>query len=199
MSLAPEVPRCWYYARERQKVGPHALDELRQFAVAGHLQPSDMLLQEGANRWVPASSVPGLFEREIAPTLDEAPATVVPSTLGTPTVPEPVRPDFPSLVGYEVLEELGRGGMGVVYKARHLKLNRLVALKVIRIGAYAGTQERARFLIEAEAVARLSHPNIVQIYEIVEQECPFFCLEFVDGGSLDRKLAGTSQLPREKA
>jgi serine/threonine protein kinase len=73
-----------------------------------------------------------------------------------------VRPGGVVIPGYEVLGELGRGGMGVVYKARQARLNRLVALKMILSGAHAGSEERQRFLTEAEAVARLQHPNIVQ-------------------------------------
>jgi tRNA A-37 threonylcarbamoyl transferase component Bud32/tetratricopeptide (TPR) repeat protein len=97
----------------------------------------------------------------------------------------------PRVPGYEVLCELGRGGMGVVYKARQLGLNRLVALKMIRDGALAGPQERQRFQVEAEAVARLDHPNVVQIYEVGEdQGLPYFSLEFCGGGSLAGKLAG---------
>ena len=92
---------------------------------------------------------------------------------------------------YEVLGELGRGGMGVVYKARHLALKRLVALKVIRGAAQATPDEIARFRVEAEAVARLQHPNIVQIHEVGEQAgTPFCVLEFVDGGSLAQKMSG---------
>src|SRR5579884_3765987 len=100
------------------------------------------------------------------------------------------------VTGYEVLGELGRGGMGVVYKARQARLNRLVALKMILAGAHAGSEERQRFLTEAEAVARLQHPNIVQIHEVGEADGhPFFSLEFCPGGSLEKKLAGAPQPP----
>jgi WD40 repeat protein/tRNA A-37 threonylcarbamoyl transferase component Bud32 len=101
---------------------------------------------------------------------------------------------FPSVPGYEVLGELGHGGMGVVFKARHLTLNRLVALKMIRAGALASPQERARFLQEAEAVARLQHPQIVQIYEVgAWGDHPFFSLELLERGSLAGRLDGTPQ------
>jgi serine/threonine-protein kinase len=104
------------------------------------------------------------------------------------------------VAGYEVLGELGRGGMGVVYKARQVALGRLVALKMILAGDYAGADERHRFQSEAEAVARLQHPNVVHVYEVGEHEGkPFFSLELVAGGSLDRKLAGAPQPPREAA
>jgi serine/threonine protein kinase len=93
--------------------------------------------------------------------------------------------------GYEILEELGRGGMGVVYKARQTGLDRLVAVKMIRDSSVAGPQQRARFRREAAAVARLRHANVIQIHEIGEHEGrPFFSMEFAEGGSLDAKLGG---------
>jgi serine/threonine-protein kinase len=106
---------------------------------------------------------------------------------------------FPTLPGYEILGVLGRGGMGVVYKARQIALNRLVAVKMILAGRHAGPLERGRFRIEAETVARLQHPNIVQVYDIgAQDDRPFMVLEFVQG-SIIKSLGGTPLPPRQAA
>jgi predicted Ser/Thr protein kinase len=102
--------------------------------------------------------------------------------------------------GYEILEELGRGGMGVVSKARQLGLDRLVALKMILAGAHAGSQQRLRFRDEAQAAARLHHPNIVQVYEVGEhQDCPYFSLEYIAGPNLSSLLRGSVLPPQQAA
>ncbi|OWK39482.1 serine/threonine-protein kinase [Fimbriiglobus ruber] len=108
--------------------------------------------------------------------------------------------DLPQIPGYEVEALLGRGGMGIVFRARHLRLNRIVALKMVLTGAYAGPLERERFQREAEAIAGLQHPSIVQIHDVGDSEGrPYFTMEFVEGGSLSQKLAGTPHPARQAA
>ncbi len=117
-----------------------------------------------------------------------------------PAVLGPLRRGPAEVPGYEILEELGRGGMGVVYKARHLRLNRLVALKMILAGGHAGQPERDRLRAEAEAIARLHHVGVVQVYEAGECDgLPFVALELCPGGSLDRLLAAGPLPPRDAA
>jgi eukaryotic-like serine/threonine-protein kinase len=90
---------------------------------------------------------------------------------------------------YELLEEVGRGRMGVVYRARHVGLNKIVAVKVMRDALFAGRRERTRFRNEAEAVAGLQHAHIVQVHDYGEHDdVPFFCMEFLEGGTLTRRL-----------
>jgi serine/threonine-protein kinase len=122
----------------------------------------------------------------------DAARTYVPAGRG----PAPVQ----TVAGYEILGTLGRGAMGVVYKARQRGLRRVVALKMILSGGHADVYELGRFRTEAEAIARVQHPGIVQIYEVGEEDGrPFFSLEYVDGGSLQKKIRGEPQPPAEAA
>jgi serine/threonine-protein kinase len=115
--------------------------------------------------------------------------------------PQPVEGlTFPCIPGYEVEGVLGRGGMGVVFRARHLRLNRLVAVKMMLAGAYADPRERVRFQREAEAVAGLRHESIVRVFDVGDYDGrPYFTLELVEGGSLAQRLAGAPQPVRPAA
>jgi eukaryotic-like serine/threonine-protein kinase len=101
---------------------------------------------------------------------------------------------MPRVAGFEILEVLGVGGMGIVYKARQVRLDRFVALKMIRAGAGARPQDLTRFESEALAVAAIEHPNIIRIFEIGEYGgMPFCSLEYLAGGSLAKKIGGKPQ------
>ena len=172
-------PAGYAAALDRVCAGDAELRRRVEGLLEAHHQPAELLDRpivgrDGRVAW-PYGWAPG-----------EAPG----GETATPDRPFPVIPD------YEILGELGRGGMGVVYHARQVRLNRPCALKMILAGAHAGAEATARFLAEAEAVARLQHPNVVQIHHIGEADgLPYFELEFVEGGSLDTRLDGTPWPP----
>jgi tetratricopeptide (TPR) repeat protein len=148
-------------------------------------QPAENPTQPGA------SPKPGLSAAPAA-------ATAEPGAAATGTPAEATT--WPHVPGYVILGELGRGGMGVVYQARQQGLDRLVALKMVLAGEYAGAAERQRFRAEALAVARLSHPNVVQVFEVGEHDGrPYLALEYLAGGTLAHRLHSGPLPPREAA
>ena len=122
------------------------------------------------------------------------------TTLGSDCEPVISKRAIPAIPGYEILVEVGRGSMGVVYHARQVRLNRPCALKMILAGAHADANAFIRFRGEAETIARLQHPNVVQIHSIGEVDgLPFFEIEYVCGGSLDKAIDGTPWPARRAA
>jgi serine/threonine protein kinase/WD40 repeat protein len=120
------------------------------------------------------------------------PGRTLPASSGTEdSDPQADDQCWPQIPGFQILEELGRGGMGIVYLARHQALDRLVALKMILAGEQASPEQLVRFRLEGEMIARLRHPNIVQIHELgTVGRRPYCVLEYVEEGSLERRLAG---------
>src|SRR6516164_5739513 len=176
---------------------PHVLGLLEEMLDSGKT-PEEVcsdcpeLLPEVRQRWQAFCRI----DPEVGALLPE-PGTRPEATVITPPM---LTAGLPQIPGYEVEAVLGRGGMGVVFKARHLTLKRVVALKMLLAGAYARPEELARFRREAEAVAALRHPNIVQVHDAGDiTGRPYFTMECVEGGSLAQSLAGKPQPPRRAA
>lgn len=186
-ALAQHVDTC---VQCQQKLAQLTeISDAELWKQAGRLAPPTEAELEIVRRWKlvrpPAESGP----------LNPADATIVEQrNLANLTA---IDAEWPAVPGYEITGVLGRGGMAVVYRARHLALQRTVALKMLQNWARAGENELARFRAEADVIARLQHPNIVQIYDVGEVAGrPYFALEHVAGGSLAQRLKGTPQSAR---
>jgi tetratricopeptide (TPR) repeat protein len=127
------------------------------------------------------------------------PPATPPASSRPPATP-PAGAALPEVPGYEVQGVLGHGGMGVVYRAWQLRLNRAVALKMLLAGPYARPEELERFLREAQAVAGLRHPNIVQVHDVGDVDGrPYFTMELVEGGNLADQIRGVPQPAHQAA
>jgi serine/threonine protein kinase len=164
--------------RENPSTGPEPKDWLRlNSTVVSGAEPAPINVGSSSFERSPSAAV----SRDDAASQESAP---LPKQIGA----------------YEIESEIGRGGMGVVYKAVQMQLNRPVAVKMIHARALTSLEERLRFLTEAETVAKLRHPNIVQIYEIgLHENQPFIALELIEGGSLSNQTRGVAQPPRAAA
>jgi WD40 repeat protein/serine/threonine protein kinase len=212
--LAGEQPRIEEFLPEVAEDGPAFFRELLRLELELRRREGEKPAQEDYDRRFPPyreliqteflsgrRNLAAKSDSQATPTRDPVPTHLFPAQ-GPETVknPQSSAVPLPSIPGYEVVGVLGEGGMGIVYQARQVALNRQVAIKMLRPGAYAGDKERVRFQAEAEAVARLRHPNIVQVYEVGEHEGrPFFSLEYVSGGSLAARLKGTPLPARQAA
>jgi WD40 repeat protein len=192
-----------YALRRRGEPNLGSSDYVQRFPeYAEELLPHLKESTEGNRPETPPQAMPtGDHPGETGP--DVAHQPVIPAHRQMP-VPVPAadtgEASWPGIPGYEILGKIASGGMGLVYKARQVSLNRIVALKMIRSGIGAMPDELTRFRREAEAAAHVQHPNIVHIYEIGElQGCPYFSLEYVDGGNLAQKLAGALLPARQTA
>jgi serine/threonine protein kinase len=208
------VATQWYYSRNGSNHGPVAGAELRALAVAGKLLPTDLVWKEGMALWQPASKVKGLFQQvaKVPPpppgrllAAHELSGTPLPdkslsglarelnttfATAGTTRrsadrPPSNVPPELAACQQYEILRELGRGGMGIVYLARNKRMDRQEALKVVDKSLLERPGAVERFLREIRSAAQLSHPNVVTAYSVLESEGLLaLAMEYVEGRNL---------------
>jgi serine/threonine-protein kinase len=177
------------------------LDEAAQAAVAAHVAGCPACC-ERLERLAEDDPLLGrLREAEEARRAGGLFGEDVPTQPGTPGErPRQATAALPTVPGYELLGEVGRGGMGVVYKARQLRLNRVVALKMLQDAGLADPRRLLRFQLEGEITARVRHPNVVETFEVgALGGRPYLVLEWVDGGTLGQFLGGRSLPPREAA
>ena len=168
--------------------------------VTAHLEVCKAVCEAAAAR-LDTTSDPILesLRRALRPQYQRPPSALKTLLLSS-EIPRQNSTTKPNLVAYELLEELGRGGMGVVYRARDRRLGRTVALKIIKAEADIRPEVRDRFRCEAAAMACLHHPGIVQIFDVGDQDgAPFLTLEFVPGGTLAQKLRGAPLPPPSAA
>lgn len=162
-----------------------------QICPRGHRWDNHEVSQHAVQVLCPHCGAEGnmLFDRDTLPATEHDSSPLLNQPAATPVVQ-----------GYEILEEVGRGGMGVIYRAHHLASGRIVALKMISAGAHASSVDFARFRAEIEAIRRVRHPNIVEVVQIGEQNgLPFVALEFMDRGSLAQCLGNAPLPPRYAA
>ncbi len=165
---------------ELEKNKPTNADETTVFSVGNH-ETAHFTDELDADQTIDFSLDPAAVNQHLNSPVT-APSAGGQSKTGATTIP-----------GYRILGELGHGGMGVVYRAKQIHADRIVALKVMLNLEHAGPEELARFRLEAQASAQLQHPNIVQVYEVGEhKQLPYFTLEYVNGGTLAEKI--TKQL-----
>ncbi len=195
----PEAPSESANGTE-QTAHPWAPEGVAHAPVHETLMPTEPASAESADlppTFRPGGAAAGAAWAKTRPA-EQAPEDPEPTVKTTP--PRAPRARLPLVPGYQILSVLGKGGMGVVYKARDVKLDRVVALKMILAGDHAGREALVRFRTEARAVALLRHPNIVQVYETGESDGkPYVALEFLDGGTLQQQLDGVPQKPQQAA
>ena len=197
----PFTGESWLETLDRVRFSPAVPPYRRRQGVPPALEQICMtcLAKEPADRYPSAAAL----AEDLGRFLGALPVAGVPRTLLDETLTDPVgpaRPDHPVIPGYEILEELARGGMGKVYKARQISLRRLVALKLIRDEGRDAARWRRLFRGEAWALARLNHPNIVQVYDLGEHEGVIYvAMEYVAGGSLADVIHRAGPLPPRHA
>lgn len=194
------APPVWYYARGQQKVGPVSATVLKRLAAEARLLPTDMVWKQGAQKWVAAGLVKGLFDRSAPIPSREAESDDVLDVVGQEPANERqgplsikglrVRPNRSLTLGdFRIIKKLGAGGMGAVYLADQLSLRRRVALKVLSRQLASQPAYVQRFFREASVLASLDHPNIVRFHGVGEERgFHYFAMEFLDGFNMPALL-----------